>query len=84
VGLLRFPDFYTRTHAATVVSMGGMTLALLALIVKTFWNIYSVKILLIIIINLLTSPTSAHIMARSAYDVGVKPKVIKDELKNRR
>ncbi len=82
IGLLRFPDAYTRSHAATMVSVGGMMLGLLSLILTTFWNILSVKLLVIIIINILVSPTASHITAKVAYLKGVKPKhLVRDEWK---
>ena len=80
IGLLRFPDFYTRSHAATMVSMGGMSLALFALMIHTLWNVLTAKLLLIIIINVLANPTGTHIMANFARRHGVKPKrLVKDE-----
>jgi multicomponent Na+:H+ antiporter subunit G len=80
IGLIRFPDFYTRTHAATIITMGGMCLALFALMVQTFWNIFTAKLILIIIITLFASPTSTHVIANLAYRKGVKPKhLVKNE-----
>jgi multicomponent Na+:H+ antiporter subunit G len=83
IGLLRFPDFYTRSHAATIISMGGMSLALFALMIQTFWDVLSAKLMLIIIINLFANPTTTHVIANLAYRQGVKPrKLVKDELKD--
>ena len=80
VGLFRFPDFYTRSHAATVVSVGGVCLALLALAFSTWFGIFTVKILIILVLNLVVGPTGTHAIASSAYDIGIKPKrLAKDE-----
>ena len=81
IGLFRFPDFYTRTHAATIISIGSTTLALFALMISTFWSILTAKILLIIIINVLANPTTTHVIAEMAYRMGIKPqKLAKNEI----
>lgn len=83
IGLVRFPDFYTRIHAATVICIGSFTLAMLAFFMGTFWGEYSAKIIAIIFINLLANPTSSHAIADAAYRVGIIPKGAKrDDLKD--
>jgi multicomponent Na+:H+ antiporter subunit G len=74
LGLLRFPDFYTRTHAATIIGVGSFTLALLGVFIGTFWGEFSVKIIAIIIINMFANPTATHAIADAAYKIGIKPK----------
>ncbi len=76
LGMLKFPDIYTRSHAATLISMGGMSLALIALILRAPWSIHSAKVFLVLIINLFSNPTSTHIIANTAYKLGIKPKVL--------
>lgn len=81
LGLFRFPDFYTRSHAATVVSVGGVCLALFALMLSVWFSAFSIKVLAVIILNLVVGPTATHAIADSAYDRGVRPKVlVKNEL----
>ena len=53
VGMIRFPDFYTRCHAATMVSVGGFSLALIALAIQNLFSIYIVKIIIVLASNLL-------------------------------
>jgi len=85
IGMLRFPDFYTRVHGATMVNIGGVCLALFAFVISTFWSVYSVKAFIIIIIILLTNPTASHAIADAAYKIGIKPKrLVKNDLKTRR
>jgi multicomponent Na+:H+ antiporter subunit G len=80
-GLLRFPDFYTRAHSATVVSVGGFTLALLGIALQNPFGIYSIKIAIVLIVNLLTNPTSTHALADSAYKLGIRPlSLVRDDL----
>ncbi|MCK4496732.1 MAG: monovalent cation/H(+) antiporter subunit G [Candidatus Aenigmarchaeota archaeon] len=82
LGLIRFPDFYTRTHAATMISVGSISLGLLALILSAGWGVYSMKIFIVIVFNLFTNPTATHAIAEKAYKMGIKPKnLVKDEMK---
>jgi multicomponent Na+:H+ antiporter subunit G len=82
IGLIRFPDAYTRVHAQNVVSIGGTCLLLLGVLVYApFPTLYSAKSILLIIFILLTSPVGSHAIVRSAYKSGVKPrKLNEDEL----
>ena len=81
VGLLRFPDLYTRIHAATMVTVGGVCLSLLLLAATTFWSVYSLKIVVVVIFTLITSPTISHALANTAYKLDIKPKrLITNEL----
>ena len=85
IGMLRFPDFYTRSHAATIVSMGGMSLALFALMIHTVWNVFTAELMLIIILNLLANPTITHVIANFAHKKGIKPlHLVKNEWKRGR
>ena len=79
IGFFRLPDFYTRVHAATMVTVGGACLALMALALHTHITAglgapYTTKILLITLFILITSPTSSHALADAAHKTGIKPK----------
>jgi multicomponent Na+:H+ antiporter subunit G len=82
LGLVRFPDIYTRTHAQTVVNVGGTCLILLGVFFQApFLSLYSSKSILLIAFIFLTSPVGSHAIARAAYKSGVKPrKLQQDEL----
>ncbi|MCX6814320.1 MAG: monovalent cation/H(+) antiporter subunit G [Candidatus Aenigmarchaeota archaeon] len=82
LGLIRFPDIYSRTHAQTVVNVGGTCVILLGVFFQApFFSLYSVKSILLIIFIFLTSPVGSHAIARAAYKSGVKPrKIHEDEL----
>ncbi len=67
VGLVRFPDFYTRMHAAGKCDTLGVLLVLSGLAVYEGATLSSAKILLIAIFIFLTSPTATHAIARSAF-----------------
>ncbi len=73
IGVLRFPDFFTRLHAAGVTDTLGAELVVLGLIVRsdTFTDV--AKLALIGLFLFLTSPTSTHAVANAAYTAGVEP-----------
>jgi multicomponent Na+:H+ antiporter subunit G len=76
VGVLRLPDLYTRMHAASKAGAVGSGLALLAVAVvslATFDGAVSLRAVLGILFLLLTTPISAHLLARAAYRAGVRP-----------
>jgi multicomponent Na+:H+ antiporter subunit G len=75
MGLLRFPDFFTRVHAAGVMETLGTPLLLGAVILQQGWSLDSVKLLLVMLFVLATNPTAAHAMARAALHGGLRPDV---------
>lgn len=75
IGVIRFPDIYTRLHAATKASTLGITGILIGafLFLYVDQSIVSGKLLLAIIFTLLTVPVSGHMISRAAHRNGVKP-----------
>lgn len=73
VGLLRFPDFYTRMHAAGVTDTLATVLTILGLMLLAGWNLALIKLALIIVFVLFTSPTAAHALAKAAQHGGLEP-----------
>ncbi len=80
VGLLRFPDVYTRLHAATkCTTFGSIFLALAAIL--WYWSDFkdsygltlTIHVFLALIALLLTNPTGAHALARASHRSGIKP-----------
>lgn len=71
VGLLRFPDFYTRVHAVGVTDSAGAGLILVGLLLQApDWGV-GVRLLLILLFLVLTSPTATHALAQAARKDGV-------------
>ncbi|TDC82465.1 monovalent cation/H(+) antiporter subunit G [Actinomadura sp. 7K507] len=66
VGLLRFQDFYTRTHAGSLTDGGGAGLLLLGLLLQVESWQSAVRLVLILLFLMLTSPTAAHALAQAA------------------
>ena len=73
LGVYRMPDFFTRLHAASVIDTLGTILILFGLILYQGFNLVSVKLLLILIFILITTPTAAHALAKSALHGKIKP-----------
>jgi len=73
VGLVRLPDFYARTHAASKCDSVGAGSLLLALAVYNGWSPGTAKILLLALLLLLASPTTGHALARAAHRSGLVP-----------
>lgn len=66
VGLLRLPDFYTRVHAAGLTDTAGAGLVLLGLLLRApDWGV-GVRLVLIALFLVLTSPTATHALAQAA------------------
>ena len=71
LGLLRFPDFYTRMHAAGKCDTLGSLLVLTGLACYGGLTLASVKILVMALLIFVTSPTAAHAVARAAHKNGL-------------
>jgi len=72
IGLLRMPDFYTRSHAASITDTLGATLILLGLAIHSGPNLVTVKLGFVFLFLLLTSPTAAHALVKAAYSKGLE------------
>ena len=67
VGLIRFPDFYTRMHAAGKCDTLGSLLVLTGLALHEGIGLASAKLLIIAVFIFFTSPTATHAIARAAH-----------------
>ncbi|MFB4164840.1 monovalent cation/H(+) antiporter subunit G [Alteribacillus sp. JSM 102045] len=84
VGLVRLPDIYTRSHAATK----SATLSVLCILFGLFLfftvveGYVSARILLGIVFVFITAPVGGHLISRAAYHSGVSlwESSIQDEL----
>ncbi|MBC6439984.1 MAG: monovalent cation/H(+) antiporter subunit G [Rhodospirillales bacterium] len=73
IGLLRLPDLFTRLHSGGLADTGGAALLLLGMALQTDFDLVTVKIVLIGIVLVLTSPTASHAVAHSALLGGLSP-----------
>jgi multicomponent Na+:H+ antiporter subunit G len=70
VGLLRFPDVFTRMHAATKPQTLGLLLAVLGAAVAVDDGSDRAKLLLVAVFGFLTAPVAAHMIGRAGYRAG--------------
>lgn len=73
VGLYRLPDLYTRAHAASKSDTLGAMFSLAAVAVAFGVDVATMKVVLLAIFMLITSPTAAHAIARAAHEQDIEP-----------
>ena len=90
VGMVRFPDFYTRMHAAgkgdtlsTMLMLAGFGLVMMEDFSLGSWLLL-LKILGIVLFIFITTPTSSHALMRAAFEDDEMPLGEKDLKKLRR
>jgi len=79
VGVLRFPDFYSRMHASGITDTMSAGLFMIGLMFQFGLTLASVKLLLIFLFMLFTAPTGTHALARTAQLNGLEPWTIDDD-----
>ena len=87
IGLLRFPDVYTRLHATTKCTTLGSIFGCMAVILygilqhlaaesameQSEYLTLWVHALIALVCLLVTNPAGAHAIARAAHRIGIKP-----------
>jgi multicomponent Na+:H+ antiporter subunit G len=73
VGLLRFPDVYTRLHALTKADNLGLGLISLGLAIQSTALVDTMKLAMIWMLVLVSSSISCQLIARAARQSGVTP-----------
>jgi multicomponent Na+:H+ antiporter subunit G len=73
VGVVRFPDFYTRLHAAGKGDTLGQGLVLLGLCLVADAGPDLLKLLAIVFFVFILNPTATHALARAAWVSGLQP-----------
>ena len=82
VGLLRFPDVYTRLHAGTKCTTFGSIFICGSVVIlglkmwyqgSTDGSVLAIHTVGALVAILLTNPTGAHAIARAAHKSGVEP-----------
>ena len=73
IGVVRLPDLYTRMHAASKAGAVGGGLILLAVAVLSQDAAVSMRAIIGVMFVLLTTPVSAHLLARASYLTGYRP-----------
>ncbi len=82
IGMVRFPNFFVRLHAATIGAVGGAALPLFGIALISFvsdqlgpyrYGVGAVCLLTAVII-LITAPTGSHILAYAAHKARAAPR----------
>jgi multicomponent Na+:H+ antiporter subunit G len=75
VGVLRFPDVYTRIHAASITDTGGATLMIFGLCLIAGLEAVTLKLVIVWFLLMLTTPTAAHALGNAAFSGGHAPRI---------
>ena len=85
LGLLRLPDVFCRMHAAGKAGTLGVVLIILGTVIALAGTPHDVSIrgLLAVVFQFLTTPAATHLLARAAYvcDYPLSERTAVDELK---
>lgn len=73
VGTIRFPNFYTRAHAASVTDTLCALCIISGLILQAGFTLVTVKLLFILLFLWYTSPAATHALVRAAHHMGLPP-----------
>jgi len=78
IGLLRFPDFYTRLHATGKCDTLGGGLIILGALIYHFFQypetpLVPAKLAFLIFFIFMANPTATHALMKAAYKTGLKP-----------
>ncbi len=77
VGILKFPDFYSRMHAVGVTETLATAMILIGLMLQNPDALVVLKLILILLLTLFISPTASHALAKAAIQNNLKPKLDK-------
>ncbi len=78
IGIHRFPDFYSRLHAAGITDTLCAMLILFGLGLQAGFTLAAFKLALIFVFLFFTTPTASHALANAALHSGLKPKLDMD------
>lgn len=79
VGVLRFPDLFTRMHGASVTDTLCALLILAGLAVEAGFTLALAKLFLILVFLWFTTPTATHALAKAALHGGERPRLDREE-----
>ena len=79
IGLLRFPDFFTRIHAASLTDTMGASMVLIGLMLQFDGTIVFLKLAVILVFSLLAGASASHAMAKAALESGMKAEIAEQD-----
>ena len=82
IGIIRLPDFYSRTHSVSKSDTLGIIFVILGLVIYEGFTQSSLKLILIVLFIALSNPVGTHALARAAMKKGLSPFFTDDHIKN--
>ena len=73
IGILRLPDFYSRTHSVSKSDTLGIIFVIIGLVVYEGFTQSSFKLILVVLFIALSNPIGTHALARAAMKKGLSP-----------
>lgn len=73
IGVVRLPDVFARMHGAGIIDTMGACSILIGMMFQAGLTIVTIKLVLIVVFIIFTSPTTTHALARAALGGGVRP-----------
>ena len=83
LGLIRLPDFFSRSHATGKSDTLGIMLVISGMILTQGFSINSAKLILIIVFVALTNPTATNALARAAFRFRMIPWFKQDKIQKK-
>lgn len=78
IGMVRFPDVFSRSHAVSLTDSLGAFLVLVGLSLYHGFGTNMLRILVVLTLLFLLNPVIAHATLRAAYRAGLKPQAKED------
>ena len=75
IGIVRFPEFFSRLHGGGITDTMGAALIVLGLICLSPSILVAIKLMMILFFLLVTSPSSCHALSNSALAQGYWPEL---------
>ena len=73
IGMVRFPDVFSRSHAVSLTDSLGAVLVLAGLAIYQGFSLNLLKILVVLALLYLLNPVVSHATIRAALRSGLKP-----------
>jgi len=79
IGIIRFPDFYSRLHPAGKLDTAGLLMSMLGMAMYAIQDLSisslltGCKIILIVVFVFITSPTATHAIIDAGVRAGLRP-----------
>lgn len=83
IGIVRLPDFYSRTHATSKSDTLGIIFVILGLVIYEGFTQSSSKLILVVLFIALSNPIGTHALASAAMKKGLSPFFSDDHIKNK-